>query len=70
MTDTNDSSIKIVTATLSGALAGALVAAPKTFSTGSDGYYATGKVVDPATGATYQASMTLVRVGSKPAAKK
>ena len=69
MTDTT-TTVKTVAATLSGALVGVLVATEKTFSTGSDGYYATGKVVDPATGATYQASMTLVRCGSKPAAAK
>ena len=44
-----------------------MYATPKDFSTGSVGYYATGKVVNPANPeAKYQAGLTFTLVGSKP----
>jgi hypothetical protein len=41
-----------------------LSAAPKTFKTGSIGYYAGGKIV--LDGERYQVSVSVVKVGSKP----
>jgi hypothetical protein len=46
---------------------GRVYAAPKEFSTGSVGFYATGKVVNPGNvEARYQAGLTFTLVGSKP----
>ena len=46
---------------------GRLYASPKDFSTGSVGFYASGKVVNPANPeAKYQAGLTFTLVGSKP----
>jgi len=48
---------------------GRLYASPKDFSTGSVGFYATGKAVNPANPeAKYQAGLTFTLCGSKPAA--
>ncbi len=44
--------------------AGTLIARAKTFSTGSRGYHASGKLV--LNGKTYQTNIQLVEVGSKP----
>ena len=41
---------------------------PKTFSTGSRGYYGTGKMV--AAGKKYQIGIQVVEIGSKPSAAK
>ena len=46
-------------------LSDSLVIEPKTFSTGSTGFYAGGKVV--LDNAKYQVSLSIVKVGSKPA---
>jgi hypothetical protein len=44
-----------------------MYAMPKDFSTGSVGFYATGKIVNPANpGSKYQAGLTFTLVGSKP----
>ncbi|MHB9294762.1 hypothetical protein PilKf_00489 [Pillotina sp. SPG140] len=43
-------------------------AVPKTFSTGSIGYYASSKVVNPESGERYQVSLMFTLVGSKPTA--
>jgi hypothetical protein len=53
---------------------GALVATtmvlnPRTFKTGSVGYFGTGKVETGNPDERYQATISLVRIGSKPAAK-
>lgn len=54
--------------TVTGESLGVLVAAEKTFRTGSRGYYATGKVeID---GKRYQAQLQLVEIGSKAAAEE
>ena len=45
-----------------------IFAMERTFSSGSRGYYGSGKVFDPATGKRYQVSVTLVEIGSKPTA--
>lgn len=43
---------------------GTLFAVPKQFKTGSDGYFAGGKLVN-ADGTRFQVSMSIVRIGSK-----
>lgn len=50
---------------------GMLLVTPKTFSTGSTGYFGTGKVAlgDEAEKG-YQVQVQMVRIGSKPADKK
>ncbi len=45
-----------------------IIAAERTFSSGSRGYYGSGKIVDPTTGKRYQTSVTAVEIGSKPQA--
>jgi hypothetical protein len=46
---------------------GRIYAAPKQFSTGSAGFYASGKVVNPANPeARYQGGITFTLIGSKP----
>ena len=50
-----------------GQLVGAVVAVPKTFRTGSDGFYGTGKVTIG--GERYQVNVQAVRIGSKPDAQ-
>jgi len=47
-----------------------LLATPKTFSSGSEGYHAVGKLIDPKSGEKYQANVMLIRIGSKPDAPK
>lgn len=47
---------------------GMFAAEEKTFSSGSVGFYANGKVVNPVSGKKYQLSMPLTLVGSKPKA--
>lgn len=45
---------------------GTLIASEKLFSTGSIGYYAGEKVVNPASGERYQVGLNITLVGSKP----
>ena len=45
-----------------------IFAMDRTFSSGSRGYYGSGKVFDPTSGKRYQTSVTLVEIGSKPTA--
>mgnify|MGYP001587548054 FL=1 len=45
-----------------------IFAMERTFSSGSRGFYGSGKVFDPTSGKRYQTSVTLVEIGSKPAA--
>lgn len=49
---------------------GDIQAMPKDFSSGSTGFYANGKIVNPESGARYQVSCSIVLIGSKPEAKK
>ncbi len=44
---------------------GTLIAASKEFKTGSVGFYATGKVLNPKSGAKYQVGANIILVGSK-----
>ena len=46
---------------------GTVVAGKKDFSTGSTGYYASGRIINPASGLPYQVTMSIVLIGSKPA---
>ena len=60
-------SLSIVIMDLEGREWGRMYATPKVFSTGSVGFYATGKAVNPANPeAKYQAGLTFTLVGSKP----
>lgn len=43
-----------------------LIAGNKVFSSGSKGFYATGKIINPKSGKTYQVSCSITLVGSKP----
>lgn len=43
-----------------------LLAGPVEFSSGSVGYFATGKVADPETGKSYQVTANIVEIGSNP----
>ena len=45
---------------------GDIQALPKDFSSGSKGFYANGKLVNPESGARYQVSCSIVLIGSKP----
>lgn len=45
---------------------GTLIAAAKEFATGSVGFYANGKVVNPKTGKSYQVGANVILIGSKP----
>jgi hypothetical protein len=58
----------MVQVVVGGVVMGTLVASPKTFSTGSTGFFASGKIQMP-DGTRLQASVNLVTIGSKPAAK-
>lgn len=48
---------------------GVLVAEAKDFSTGSTGFFTTGKIINPASGAKYQAQVQAILAGSKPGSK-
>lgn len=52
--------------TTSGEVWGTLKADAKTFSTGSVGFYASGKVKNPKNGLPYQVGTNVILVGSKP----
>lgn len=59
--------LQIIIADSDGREWGRMYASAKDFSTGSVGFYATGKVVNPANPeARYQAGLTFTLVGSKP----
>jgi hypothetical protein len=60
-------SLQAIIADSNGKEWGRVYATPKEFSTGSVGFYATGKLVNPDNpGARYQAGLTFTLVGSKP----
>ena len=60
-------SLQVVVLDSEGREWGRLYATPKVFSTGSAGFYASGKAVNPANPeAKYQAGLTFTLVGSKP----
>ena len=44
---------------------GTIIASAKEFKTGSVGFYATGKVINPKSGAKYQVGANIILVGSK-----
>lgn len=54
----------------SGEVWGQIVAPFKEFKTGSTGYYANGKVINPETGDRFQVGCNIIKIGSKPAASK
>lgn len=51
--------------TPSGEVWGQIMAPAKEFKTGSLGYYANGKLIDPTTGARYQVGCNIILIGSK-----
>lgn len=51
--------------TPTGELWGQIIAPAKEFSTGSLGYYANGKLIDPKSGARYQVGCNIILIGSK-----
>ncbi|MBX9771029.1 MAG: hypothetical protein K2X29_06640 [Candidatus Obscuribacterales bacterium] len=51
--------------TSTGEVWGQITAPAKEFSTGSLGYYANGKVIDPKTGSRYQVGCNIILIGSK-----
>ena len=51
--------------TPSGEVWGQIVASHKEFKTGSVGYYANGKVINPKTGSRYQVGASIILIGSK-----
>lgn len=51
--------------TPSGEVWGQIMAPAKEFSTGSQGYYANGKIIDPKTGSRYQVGCNIILIGSK-----
>jgi len=60
-------SLQVVVVDSEGREWGRAYATPKEYSTGSVGFYATGKLVNPANPeARYQAGLTFTLVGSKP----
>jgi len=50
----------------SGKVWGTFTAEAKVFSTGSTGFYANGKLVNPESGMKYQVSTPITLIGSKP----
>lgn len=54
----------------SGEAWGTVVATAKRFSTGSIGFYASGKVANPKGGARYQVGGNIILIGSKGAAQE
>jgi uncharacterized protein (DUF2147 family) len=46
-----------------------MMADAKDFSTGSTGYYGSGKIINPQSGERYQCSLSFTLIGSKPANK-
>lgn len=48
---------------------GELTAEPKDFSTGSKGFFVSGKLTNPKSGARYQVSANIVLIGSGPEKK-
>lgn len=51
--------------TPSGEVWGQIMAPAKDFKTGSTGYYANGKLMDPKTGEKYQVGCNIILIGSK-----
>lgn len=51
--------------TPTGEVWGQIVAPMKEFKTGSQGYYANGKIVDPQTGNRFQVGANVILIGSK-----
>ena len=51
--------------TPTGEVWGTIVATGKEFKTGSVGYYANGKVINPKSGARYQVGANIILIGSK-----
>ena len=51
--------------TPSGEVWGQIMAPAKEFKTGSLGYYANGKIIDPKTGCRYQVGCNIILIGSK-----
>ncbi len=51
--------------TPSGEVWGQIMAPYKEFKTGSTGYYANGKIIDPKTGARFQVGCNIILIGSK-----
>ena len=51
--------------TPAGEVWGQIMAPAKVFSTGSMGFYANGKLMDPKTGARYQVGCNIILIGSK-----
>jgi hypothetical protein len=49
---------------------GIIWATPKVFSTGSVGFYATGKLTDLITHKKYQVGVNIIEIGSKPGSKQ
>ncbi len=45
---------------------GTLIAGAKEFKTGSVGFYATGKIINPKSGKSYQVGSNITLIGSKP----
>jgi hypothetical protein len=43
-----------------------IIAPARTFNTGSKGFHASGKIVNPSSGKVYQVSCSITLVGSKP----
>jgi hypothetical protein len=63
-------SLQVIIADSNGREWGRVYATPKEFSTGSVGFYGTGKIVNPDNiEARYQTGMTFTLVGSKPEGK-
>lgn len=51
--------------TPSGEIWGQIMAPAKEFKTGSSGFYANGKIMDPSTGNRYQVGCNIILIGSK-----
>lgn len=51
--------------TQTGEVWGQILAPAKEFKTGSSGYYANGKLIDPKTGSRYQVGCNIILIGSK-----
>jgi len=56
--------MRVTIQNMSGQTIGILEAAPRTFSTGSRGFYGSGKAAD--NGQKFQISVNIVEIGSKP----
>ena len=66
MTNNHPPALTIELKGTDGQIWGTIVASSKEFATGSVGFYANGKIVNPKSGKPYQVGANITLIGSKP----